>query len=260
VKVKQTFGVITRNEEIVPGIFQMWLKAPELADGARPGQFLMIRCGEDTVLRRPLSVHRIEDNRLALLYQVKGKGTEWLSHCKKGSKIDVFGLMGNGFNILSSKKNILLVAGGIGIAPLYYLAESVSKMRKNVTLLLGAANAKQLYPPELLTAGIKCASATEDGSIGHKGMVTDLIPDYANWADQIFACGPLPMLRYMAKEKDKLGIGNKPVQISLEMRMGCGVGVCYGCTIHTKNGLKQVCKDGPVFSLDEIIWDDFVRI
>jgi dihydroorotate dehydrogenase electron transfer subunit len=258
--MKQSFAVINHNEEIVPGIFQMWLKLSELAGEAHPGQFLMVHCGDDTVLRRPLSVHRTEDDRLALLYQVKGKGTEWLSHCKKGGKINVFGLMGNGFNILSSTKNVLLVAGGIGIAPLYYLAESVLKMGKNVTLLLGAANAKQLYPHELLPVGTKCVLATEDGSIGHKGMVTDLILDYADWADQIFACGPLPMLRNMAKAKNKLGIGNKPVQISLEMRMGCGVGVCYGCTIHTKNGLKQVCKDGPVFSLDDVIWDNFVRV
>jgi len=258
--MKQSFAVINHNEGIVPGIFQMWLKLPELAGEAHPGQFLMVRCGEDMVLRRPLSVHRVAGDRLALLYQVKGKGTEWLSHCKKGGKLDVFGLMGNGFKITPHTKNLLLVAGGIGIAPLYYLAESAVKMKNNVTLLLGAANANQLYLARLLPAGTKCVLTTEDGSIGHKGMVTDLLPDYADWADQIFACGPLPMLRNMAKEKDKLGMRNKPVQISLEMRMGCGVGVCYGCTIHTKNGLKQVCKDGPVFSLDDVIWDDFVRI
>jgi dihydroorotate dehydrogenase electron transfer subunit len=117
-----------------------------------------------------------------------------------------------------------------------------------------------LYPASLLPSSAEIVLATEDGSAGHKGMVTDLLPEYADSADQIFACGPLPMLRYMAKEQKKLGIKDKPTQISLEMRMGCGVGVCYGCTIRTKKGLKQVCKDGPVFSLDEVIWDDFVRI
>jgi dihydroorotate dehydrogenase electron transfer subunit len=258
--VKQLLGVISNNEEVVPGIFRMWLKAPESVDGVRPGQFVMVRCGEDTVLRRPLSVHRMDGERLALLFQVRGKGTEWLSHCKKGDKLDVFGLMGNGFQIASRARNLLLVAGGIGIAPLYYLAESALDVGKRVTLLLGAVTAKQLYPAKLLPAGVSVVLTTEDGSAGHKGMVTDLLPEYATSTDQIFACGPLPMLRYMAKEQKKLGIKNKSVQISVEMRLGCGVGVCYGCTIRTKNGLKQVCKDGPVFSLDEVIWDDFVRI
>jgi dihydroorotate dehydrogenase electron transfer subunit len=258
--VKQSLGIIRTNEEVVPGIFQMWLKASELADGARPGQFVMVRCGDDTILRRPLSVHQVAGDKLVLLFQVRGKGTEWLSHCQKGDKLDIFGLMGNGFKIAPRAKNLLLVAGGIGIAPLYYLAESALSAGKRVTLLLGAATAKQMYPASLLPSGIKPILATEDGSIGHKGMVTDLLPEYMASTDQIFACGPLPMLRYMAKEQKKLGIKDKPSQISLEMRMGCGVGVCYGCTIRTKSGLKQVCKDGPVFSLGEVIWDDFVRI
>jgi dihydroorotate dehydrogenase electron transfer subunit len=258
--VKQSLGVISNNEEIVPGIFQMWVKVPELAGEAKPGQFMMVRCGEDTVLRRPLSVHRVDSDKLALLFQVKGKGTEWLSQCKRGDKLDIFGVMGNGFKIAPRTKNLLLVAGGIGIAPLYYLAESALDIGKRVTLLLGAATTNHLYPAKLLPTGVKCVLATEDGSIGHKGMVTDLLPEYAVSADQVFACGPLPMLRYLAKEQEKLGIRNKSVQISLEMRMGCGVGVCYGCTIRTKSGLKQVCKDGPVFSLDEVIWDDFIRV
>jgi dihydroorotate dehydrogenase electron transfer subunit len=258
--MKQSLGIISNNEGVVPGIFQMWLKVPELAEEALPGQFLMVRCGEDMVLRRPLSVHRVDSDKLALLFQVKGKGTEWLSHCKKGDKLDVFGLMGNGFKIAPRTKSILLVAGGIGIAPLYYLAESALEMRKKVTLLLGAPTTKQMYPANHLPKGVKYVLATEDGSTGRKGMVTDLLPEYAVSADQIFACGPLPMLRYMVKEQKKLGIRNKSVQVSLEMRMGCGVGVCYGCTIRTKSGLKQVCKDGPVFALDEVIWDEFIRL
>jgi dihydroorotate dehydrogenase electron transfer subunit len=258
--MKQSICAISRNEEVLPGIFQMWLKAPELTDGTCPGQFVMVRCGEDTVLRRPLSVHRVDDDKLALLFQVRGKGTEWLSHCQKDDKLDVFGPMGNGFKIIPRAKNLLLVAGGIGIAPLYYLADSALSAGKRVTLLLGAATANQLYPESLLPSGVEPFLATEDGSAGHKGMVTDLLPEYETSADQVFACGPLPMLRYMAKEQKKLGIKGKSVQVSLEMRMGCGLGVCYGCTIRTKNGLKQVCKDGPVFSLGEVIWDDFVKV
>jgi len=99
-------------------------------------------------------------------------------------------------------------------------------------------------------------AATEDGSLGEKGLVTDLLPRFAEQADQVFACGPLPMLRDMFKRQKELKLEDKPVQVSLEVRMGCGVGVCYGCTVKTKDGLKQVCKDGPVFELDKILWGE----
>jgi len=123
-------------------------------------------------------------------------------------------------------------------------------------LLLGASTAAQLYPTHLLPPKIKLITTTEDGSAGKKGLVTDLLPEYVDGADQVFACGPMPMYRDMALKNQELKPDGKPVQISLEVRMGCGLGVCYGCTIKTKNGLKQVCKDGPVFDLDDILWDE----
>jgi dihydroorotate dehydrogenase electron transfer subunit len=202
----------------------------------------MVRCGEDTVLRRPLSVHQIQNESMALLFQVRGKGTEWLSKQKSGDNLDIFGPMGKGFAVSRQSRNVLLVAGGIGIAPLYYLAETAIKKGCAVTLLIGAATSKQLYPINQLPPGVKIVLATDDGSAGQKGMVTDLIPRHVSSADQVFACGPLPMLKYMAENMKKLGLAGKKVQISLEMRMGCGVGVCYGCTIRTKSGLKQACK------------------
>lgn len=258
--MKQLSCVIEKNEELVPGIFRLWFKASQISEAACPGQFIMVHCGNDTVLRRPLSVHRIQNGSMAMLFQVRGKGTEWLSKQKSGDNLDIFGPMGKGFTLLKQSRNILLVAGGIGIAPLYYLAETAIKKGCAVTLLIGAATSKQLYPINQLPAGVKIMLATDDGSAGHKGMVTDLIPRYVSSADQVFACGPLPMLKYMAENMKKLGLAGKKVQISLEMRMGCGVGVCYGCTIRTKSGLKQVCKDGPVFDLDEVIWDELIRI
>jgi dihydroorotate dehydrogenase electron transfer subunit len=168
--------------------------------------------------------------------------------------------MGNSFEFSPTVKNILLVAGGIGIAPLYYLGESAVKKGCSVTLLLGAPTSRQLYPINQLPAGVKIVLATEDGSAGQKGMVTHLIPRFNSSHDQIFACGPLPMLRHMAEEQQKLGIKDKPVQVSMEMRMGCGVGICYSCTIRTKTGLKQVCNDGPIFNLNEIVWDELIKI
>lgn len=140
----------------------------------------------------------------------------------------------------------------MGIAPLYFLAEETLKRGDSVTLLYGTA-IENPYPE--VSPGIKLVKATEDGSVGYHGMVTDLLSDYVNWADQVFACGPVPMYTTMTRMPD---LKNKPVQISLEVRMGCGRGVCYGCTVKTKNGLKKVCQDGPVFNLEDILWDELI--
>ncbi|HXX59189.1 MAG TPA: dihydroorotate dehydrogenase electron transfer subunit, partial [Dehalococcoidales bacterium] len=185
--------------------------------------------------------------------------TDWLSRVKPGETVKMFGAMGNGFNVPKRTKNLLLVAGGIGIAPLCYLAETAVWSGINVTLLMGAANSKLLYPRRHLPPDVEVVVATDDGSAGHKGFVTEFLPEYATSADRIVACGPLPMYRFMAANMKQFGLQNKSVQISLEMRMGCGVGVCYGCTVRTKNGVKQACADGPVFELGDIIWDELAR-
>jgi dihydroorotate dehydrogenase electron transfer subunit len=190
---------------------------------------------------------------------VRGKGTEWLSECEPGELLDVSGPIGSGFSILPATKNLLLVAGGIGIAPFVYVADKYGWGRKKVTLLAGAATKKQLFP-NILPPQVEYIVATEDGSAGHRGMVTDLLPEYAPAAEQILACGPLPMYRHMAENPGRCGITGKSVQVSMEMRMACAMGVCYGCTIRTTKGVKQACKDGPVFRLDEIIWDDLARV
>lgn len=193
---------------------------------------------------------------MALLFAIVGKGTNWLSQCQKGDTIDIFGPLGKGFSINPDSKKLLLVAGGIGIAPLYSLASSASKEGYSIKVLLGARTAAHLYPGHLLPPEIKRIIATEDGSAGAKGKVTDLIPKYIDWADQVFACGPMAMHRDMAFKRQELKLEGKPVQVSLEIMMGCGRGLCYGCTIKTKRGLKKVCADGPVFKLDDILWDE----
>jgi dihydroorotate dehydrogenase electron transfer subunit len=171
--------------------------------------------------------------------------------------------MGNGFQVSpmpAGTLSYLIIAGGIGIAPLLLLIEKVKPWCRQIIVLQGAATAARLYPKELLPSGISVTAATDDGSAGHKGFVTDLIPSFATTADIIVACGPMPMLKYMAENQNKLRLTDKPVYISMEMRMACGLGVCYGCTIRTKSGLKQVCKDGPVFDLNEVVWDEMARI
>ncbi|MCK4388330.1 MAG: hypothetical protein KAW00_06105, partial [Dehalococcoidia bacterium] len=190
-------------------------------------------------------------------------------------------------------KNLLLMAGGIGIAPLCFLAQYASSQH-SITLIHGVSTAAQsltLNPPPVkgegkgegekrsrllpLPSNVRFISVTEDGSICEKGLVTDILPDFLDWADQVYACGPLSMYKTMAsltinpspsKEEGK-GEGEKrreesklkKCQISLEVRMGCGIGACYGCTINTRKGLRKVCHDGPVFELDDILWEE-IRI
>lgn len=249
-------ATLVSNDEAVPGVFLMWLHGPGVAASARPGQFVMVRCGRDTLLRRPLSVHQVHDDRFALLYAVLGRGTEWLSQLGPGHEVDVLGPLGNGFRINQDAGELLLVAGGMGIAPVCFLADEAVRQGRMVRLLYGTAGSDRCFTPP----GAEEIPATEDGSLGHCGMVTDLIPHHAAWADQVFACGPPAMYRDMVRRRQELGLAGKPVQVSLEMRMGCGLGVCYSCTVKTTSGLKQVCADGPVFHMDEVIWKALGRI
>jgi dihydroorotate dehydrogenase electron transfer subunit len=218
----------------------------------------MVNCGEECVLPRPFSIHQVNGNSIALYFNVwkDGTGTKWLSQRHKGDSLEIFGPLGNGFSILPKARNLLLMAGGIGIASLRFLADEAVKQGLKVTLFCGTPTAHR-YPPNRLPPEVELIPVTEDGSVGRQGMVLDLItPEVIKWADQVFACGPTAMYQDMANREKELGLNEKPVQISLEARMGCGRGVCYGCTVRTKIGLKQVCQDGPVFTLDDIIWDE----
>jgi len=257
--LKQVVAPVITNSEVMPGVYLIWLESPQIASVAQPGQFVMVCCGEDTLLCRPLSIHQLANEtspaRFAFLFSVVGKGTHWLSGRQAGDNIDLFGPLGNGYSIQAASRNLLLVAGGIGIAPLCFLAQHALRKGCSVTLLLGASTATQLYPGHLLPREAELIITTEDGTAGQKGMITDLLPDFVGRADQIFACGPISMYRTMAARSQQL-LKGKSVQVSLEVRMGCGRGVCYGCTLRTKVGLKRVCQDGPVFDLQDILWDE----
>ena len=303
--MKQALCSISSNAEVTPGIHLMWIEAPDIAAAAQPGQFITVRCGDFT-LRRPFSIHQVGGNnsiaspdaigtkqsQIAILFKVTGRGTLWLSQRKAGERIDILGPLGKGFTMAPRSRNLVLVAGGIGLAPLvFFMQQALSQHR--ITLIYGASTAAQLYPdscqlsaisPDLI--GIRFIPVTEDGSAGQKGMATDILPDFLDWADQIYACGPLGMYETMAEMSLRVSMQSrgsnlklkgegKPIvgeglvpshnlklkkcQVSLEVRIGCGFGACYGCTISTKKGPKQVCRDGPVFELDDIIWQE-VRI
>jgi dihydroorotate dehydrogenase electron transfer subunit len=278
---KQILCSVASNLEVMPGIHLMWIESPNIAGSVLPGQFITVRCGDFT-LRRPFSVHQVSSREIALRFKVAGKGTLWLSQRQAGDRIDILGPLGRGFSVEPGARNLLLVAGGIGIAPLVFLMQCASSQNQ-ITLIHGANTAAQLYPFSSaskrrsklspLPKGVQFIPVTEDGSMGKKGMATDILPDFLDWADQVYACGPVDMYKAMAlplnpsplKGEEK-GEGEqqsnlklRKCQVSLEVRMGCGFGACYSCTINTKNGLKQVCRDGPVFELDDIIWQE-VRI
>ncbi|MFC2039382.1 dihydroorotate dehydrogenase electron transfer subunit [Chloroflexota bacterium] len=258
-RLKQVFALVLSNVEVMPGVRLLWADAPEIASLAQPGQFVMVRCSEgyQPLLRRPLSIHRVAPlplpSRLALLFAVVGRGTRWLAQRKQGDAIDLLGPLGQGFVVGYESRDLLLVAGGIGIAPLVALAERGASEGFQVTLLLGALTRAQLYPGDLLPREIRVLLATDDGSAGRRGVVTDFLSDFVSGAEQVFASGPVSMYRAMAGQGSKM-VKGRSVQISMEGRMGCGMGYCYGCALETKRGLTLVCKDGPVFDFDDIIW------
>ncbi len=254
--IQQLVPVVS-NREVMPGVFLMLIESPDLASQSRPGQFAMITCdsGQSRLLRRPISIHRVNSPAVAFLFAAVGPGTEWLARRQAGEKIDLLGPLGNCFDLGPAPSNLLLTGGGIGVAPLCFLAQEALHKGHRVCLLIGARTASQVIPNSLIPPGCEVAVATEDGSAGEKGLITALLPRYINKAGRAYICGPLPMYQAIMKDR-RAFLGDLPAEVSLEVRMGCGLGFCYACTIKTTQGLKQVCKDGPVFDLDRIAWDE----
>lgn len=249
---------IISNQRLMPGVNLIWAEAPEIARATKPGQFAMIRAGEgyDPLLRRPLNIHRLAPQsgattQIAILFNVLGRGTAFLAHRKEGDALDILGPLGKGFSIQRTARNLLLVGGGMGVAPLVGLADVAAKQGRSVTLLLGAQRAELVYPSHLLPPEVELHVATDDGSAGIRGLVTSLVPEFADWADQVFACGPVPMFRSLAQTCPDL-TRRKSVQVLMEAGMACGFGACLGCSIETRRGRKQVCKDGPRFELRDL--------
>jgi dihydroorotate dehydrogenase electron transfer subunit len=251
----------------------LWLHAPEVVRGVVPGQFLMLRCHDEgptdggygpPMLPRPMSYHRLRPAQdgghdFAILYEVVGRGTQWLSGRHPGDRVFVYGPLGRGFAVRRSAGNLLLVAGGIGVAPLVWLADEQVAHGRHVTLIQAARSADGLFPPHLLPPEVEVIAVTEDGSAGRRGLVTDVVPEYLSWADQVFACGPNAMFRSLAEvvrrfEGEGARRGRKPVQVLLEEVMPCGTGICYGCAVRTRRGVRLVCKDGPRFELRDVMW------
>jgi len=262
---------ILSREEVAPNICLMKLKAPEIAQDALPGQFIHIKCSKENypLLRRPLSIHRIDEEKgeIYILFQVVGEGTKLLRQRAVGDNLDILGPIGNGFNIYPKSKKIMIIGGGIGVAPLLALCEESIRQEKEVRVLIGALKKELVIEEEnFRNLGAKVDVATDDGSYQYKGLVTDLLEGIikGGWlADQIFACGPKLMLKKIVEVSLDTHID---CQVSLEERMGCGIGACLGCVCKIKTKYnnedkvkyeyKRVCVDGPIFEGSEVVWGD----
>ncbi len=256
---------ILSHQKIAPGRLKLGLSSAYISSHASAGQFVNIRCsgGLEPLLRRPFSLHRIkQDLKLfEVLYEVKGQGTEALSRHSVGEELDILGPLGTGFDIDSRKQIAILVAGGIGVAPLLALAEAIKSTSSGIIYaLIGSKNRSGLLcEDEFKQITSEVMVATEDGTHGRKGMIADLLQDLLNntlsqshyGSSRIFACGPRKMLRAVAEIAFQKKI---ECRVSMEERMACGIGACKGCAVQTRNGYKMVCKDGPVFASEEIIW------
>ncbi|MFH1753605.1 MAG: dihydroorotate dehydrogenase electron transfer subunit [Candidatus Omnitrophota bacterium] len=260
---RQGRAKIVSNKEIAPQRFLMRCMEPSISKAAKPGQFLMVKCssGPEPFLRRPFAFHSINNRRFDILYQVVGPGTEALSHRKKGEDLDIIGPIGNGFAESNHRKHNILIAGGIGVAPLLALAEKLAqtanrKPQTALNVVLGASTKSHiLREKEFKKAGAKVYVATEDGSKGHKGLATDILKKLLRTSDSglrtVYACGPKAMLKEVDRLARQHGIH---CETSLEEKMACGTGICLGCAIKTTTGTKLVCKDGPVFKAKDIVW------
>lgn len=290
---------ILYNKKIKKNYYEMCLSAPEIAKSALPGQFVNIKVAEEIepLLRRPFSIHQIyRKGGIKILYEAIGKGSEALAKRKSGELLDTIGPLGNGFgydgirNALPAGRNAecpacrqaggmrILVAGGMGTAPLVFLAEKLARntrftASKKLLVLLGAKTTEDIFcEKEFKEFGCEVQISTDDGSRGFKGYISDLLLKILSTIDHqpstIYACGPTPMLKEISRISKGYDI---PAQISLEAHMACGIGACMGCVIKVRNKnsmqnallagrqaeyeYRRVCKDGPVFEASRVIWD-----
>ncbi len=252
-------GLVIEHHQVSRDMYQIEFISPEIASRCEPGQFVHVKVNALSLplLRRPLSIYDVDKKlgSITLLYKIVGQGTDLLSQVHAKEHIDVMGPLGKGFNIKPTGKQILMIGGGVGIAPLIYLARVLKAKDYQIKVLHGADSRRNLVAFEKLREiGVDFLPATDDGSAGHKGMVTELLVKKINPAqiDFIYSCGPEKMMSAVAEYAAQNHI---PGQVSLEEHMACGVGACLGCARQLKRTdevLVKICKDGPVFNIDAI--------
>jgi dihydroorotate dehydrogenase electron transfer subunit len=246
---------ILSTERAYEGAFVTWFHAPGLSASVEPGQFVMVHCSAerlDPMFARAFSYYRLDGDRFALLYSAVGRGTSWLAQQPRGTLVRAFGPLGNGFRLPDSESNLLLIGGGVGVAPLVETARRALLAGHHVVAMMGARSSAHLLPASEWPKEVEYAVVTEDGSAGAKGFVTQHLGKYQPWANRIYACGPNPMFQSLADALRTNGRRQHP-EILMEENMPCGWGMCYGCAVFTKrNGVKLCCKDGPRFNLFDV--------
>jgi dihydroorotate dehydrogenase electron transfer subunit len=247
--------IILSNLKINDRFFVIEAASKEKLPEILPGQFLQVRVDNapHTFLRRPLSVHNVDykRNSISMLVQIAGEGTEKLSGLRQGESINVVYPLGNSFTIPEKGEKVLLTGGGCGMAPLLYLAHKASESGADVTITLGFRNKARVLDYQSFEKLGKVFLATEDGSIGKKGFITD-IPAFkeTNW-DRVYCCGPELMMKSIARECSAREIF---CEVSLENLMACGIGACLCCVVDTTKGNVCTCTDGPVFNIKSLLW------
>jgi dihydroorotate dehydrogenase electron transfer subunit len=263
--VRASCEVLARRRE--GSYWLLSFSSPEIAERARPGQFVNVAVGaQGALLRRPFSIARVSRQgafagTVDVVFDAHGPGTEWLTTVDAHDLIDVVGPLGNAFPLPQRKVACLLVGGGYGAAPLFYLAEELTRQGLRVDMIVGAADQARILnaiEAKRLTASV--TFTTEDGSYGERGRVTDVLEDVAASCRSgvVYACGPNPMLRAVSERCQELEL---PVQVAVEERMACGVGVCFTCVlpVRAKDGsvrMKRSCIDGPVFNGAKVAWEE----
>lgn len=257
---------IISNEEVAQDHYLLYCTCPEIAENALPGQFVHVLISGDSglLLRRPFTIYSTHDTRISMLYQVTGEGTAALAQMRSGAPIQVLGPLGKAFHIPPHIEAAILVGGGAGIASLMLLAAELKGAGVRTLGLVGGINrARLLSVSDLQRIDVETYIATDDGSMGHHGFVTEILSDilerpqmHALRNPSIYACGPHAML--MAVTKMVLS-HNAPTQLAMENRMGCALGVCLGCVcrVRTDTGeveYQRVCTEGPVFNAEDIVW------
>ena len=245
--MEKRYYSITANTLVAPQVYRLELAAPD-APPFRAGQFVEVAV-PGKYLRRPISVSFSDKGRLILLYKVVGEGTRALASLPVGAELELLTSLGNGFDLDACRENALLIGGGIGVAPLHQLCRDLRASGRKVTALLGFNTASDiLLRPELEELGATVHIATLDGSAGIAGLVTDALQQIQPVFDAFYVCGPMPMMRALYPLLPDAG------EFSLEERMGCGTGLCFGCTVQTTDGPRRICHDGPVFPKNQLPW------
>ena len=243
--MKQGIFTVTENSSLTARVSRLILQG-DVSAIRRPGQFVQLKL-EGLYLRRPFSVCDRDSDSFTVLFETVGKGTEQLRNIKTDTKLDVLTGLGNGFDPDAGGDIPLLIGGGTGLSPLYWLAKELLNRNKRPTALLGFNTVSDVfYADAFRSLGLDTVVTTVDGSYGIRGFVTDAM---AREHSGFYTCGPEAMMKAVCASTDK------PGQLSLDRRMGCGFGACMGCTVKTKNGLRRICKDGPVLSREEVLWE-----